>query len=323
LFLNLNSFIEQLDSSFRWNDREKRMKHNNTLIAVIIALLASVLWSGNFVLARGVNEWMQPIGFAFWRWVITFICLIPFALPHYKSNIALVKQNPKPYILMGVVGVAIFNTVIYKAAHFTSANNISLLAATSPIWTLFLAGVFKMEDLNRNKIIGLFVAFAGALTVILQGNYLAILHMDINNGDLMVIAASWCWATYSLALKSRHKEMNMFFLMIINVYFGLLVLTPFYIAELYFVGYTPFSMNALYVYLYAAIGSSVIAWYMFNKAVFMIGAVKTSLLYYTMPVFSGVLSVLFLDEHFYKYHVVGFLLVLGGIIVSNISPKSK
>lgn len=297
------------------------MKNNNTLIAVIIALIACVLWSGNFVMARGVNQWMNPIGFAFWRWFITFICLLPFAWPHIKTNLIYVKQNPKPYIWMGLIGVGVFNTLVYEAAHYTTANNISLLAATSPIWTLFFAGIFKLDDLNRNKIIGVFVAFMGALTIVLKGNYLGILDMKFNKGDLMVFIASFGWAFYSLMLKFKHPQMNLFFLMLINTFFGLCLLLPLFLIELYFVGYTPFSAKALYVYLYAAIGSSVIAWYLFNKSVFMIGAVKTSLLYYTMPIFSGIMSVIFLDEHFYKYHLVGFLLVLSGIMVSNLKRK--
>ncbi len=298
------------------------MKNNNTLVAVTLALLACILWSGNFVVARGVNDWMNPIGFAFWRWFITFLCLLPLALPHYKTNIVYVKQNPKPYIWMGLIGVGVFNTLIYKAAHYTTANNISLLAATSPIWTLFFAGLFKVEPLNKYKIAGVFIAFIGALTIVLKGNYLGILDMQFNKGDIIVIIASFGWSFYSLMLKFRHPQMNMFFLMIVNTFFGLLLLTPLFAAEVYFIGYTPFSMNALYVYLYAAIGSSVMAWYLFNKSVFMIGAVKTSLLYYTMPIFSGILSIIYLGEHFYKYHIVGFVLVLSGIIISNLRAKT-
>lgn len=299
------------------------MKNNNTLVAVTLALLACILWSGNFVVARGVNEWMNPIGFAFWRWLITFLCLLPLAWPHYKTNIVFVKQNPKPYIWMGLIGVGVFNTIIYKAAHYTTANNISLLAATSPIWTLFFAGIFKLDELNRFKILGVFIAFFGALTVILKGDYASIINLKLNVGDIMVIVASFGWSFYSLMLKFRHPQMNIFFLMTVNAFFGLVLLVPLFALEVYFIGYTPFSMNALYVYLYAAVGSSVMAWYLFNKSVFMIGAVKTSLLYYTMPIFSGILSIIYLDEHFYMYHIAGFLLVLTGIIISNIRLRAK
>jgi drug/metabolite transporter (DMT)-like permease len=298
------------------------MKNNNTLIAISLSLMACILWSGNFVVARGVHEWMNPIGFAFWRWVVAFVCILPLAAKHYRTNIVYFKQNPKPYILMGVIGVGVFNTLIYEAAHYTSANNIALLAATSPIWTLFLAGILKFDELNKFKIAGIFIAFFGALTIILKGNYADIVHLKFNFGDLLVFIASWFWATYSILLKKKHPQMNSFFLMGLIVVFGLAVLTPFYAIEIYFKGFTPFSANALYAYLYVGIGASVMAWYLFNQSVFMIGPVRTSLIYYTMPVFSGVLSIIYLGEHFYSYHITGFLLVLGGIVVSNIRIKS-
>jgi drug/metabolite transporter (DMT)-like permease len=295
----------------------------NTIIAILIGLTACIIWSGNFVIARGVHEWMNPIGFAFWRWIVAFSCIAPFALPHLKTNLKYFKQNPKIYIAMGFIGVGFFNTVIYQAAHFTTANNISLLAATSPIWTLFLAGVFKLEPLNRNKIIGIFVAFSGALSIILKGDISTILHMDFNKGDMMVLVASWAWAFYSLVVKFKHKDMNPFFLMFLITFFGLLVLTPMYGIEIYYKGATPFSMKALYVYLYVGIGASVIAWYLFNKSIFMVGAVRTSLIYYTMPIFSGILSIIYLGEHFSLYHAAGFLLILSGIIISNFSGKKS
>lgn len=300
------------------------MRNNNTLIAVSIALLACILWSGNFVVARGVHEWMHPIGFAFWRWTIAFIVILPLAAKHYKTNIVYFKQNRKVYIAMGVIGVGVFNTLVYESAKHTSANNVALLAATSPIWTLFLAGLLKIDTLTRNKIIGLIVAFSGALVIVTKGDVAQLLEMEFNVGDLMMFIASWLWAIYSLLLKFKHKDMNGFFLMSLIIFFGLCVLTPLYALEISQIGYTPFSMDALYAYLYVAIGASVLAWWFFNQSVFMIGPVRTSLIYYTMPIFSGIMSIMFLGEHFYKYHVIGFMLVLSGIVISNIrSTKSN
>ncbi len=294
-----------------------------TLTAITFALIACILWSGNFVVARGVHEWMNPIGFAFWRWVTALIVIIPLALPHYRTNIIYFKQNPKVYIAMGVLGVGIFNTLVYESAKYTSANNVALLAATSPIWTLFLAGIFKIDILNRNRIIGIFTAFAGALTIVSKGDISLLLHMNFNIGDLMMFIASWLWAIYSLLLKFKHREMNSFFLMSLIIFFGLCVITPLYAIEIAYIGYTPFSTKALYSYLYVGIGASVIAWYLFNQSVFMIGPVRTSLIYYTMPIFSGIMSIIFLGEHFYRYHIAGFVLVLSGIVVSNLRTKSK
>lgn len=292
------------------------------MVAATLSLLACVVWSGNFIVARGVYEWMHPIGFAFWRWVVAGVVLLPLVMKHYKAGLAQYRQNRMPYIIMGALGAGVFNTLIYFAAHHTSANNISLLAATSPIWTLLLAGLLGFDRLNGFKVVGVIVAFIGAFTVILKGDYEHILEMKFNIGDLIVFIASWIWALYTLMVKKKHPEMSQWFLMGLIVFFGLCVLTPLYALELAFVGHTPFTMQALYCYLYVGIGASVIAWYCFNRSVELMGPVKTSIIYYTMPIFSGVLSVLFLDEHFYKYHLVGFLLVVAGIIISNLKPKS-
>jgi drug/metabolite transporter (DMT)-like permease len=294
-----------------------------TLVAAAFALGACALWSGNFVVARGVHGWMMPVGFAFWRWTVAFFCVLPLAWPHVRTGIACFKRNPALYVAMGVVGAGVFNTLMYEAARHTSANNLALLAATSPIWTLFLAGVFKPDELSRYRIAGMGIAFLGALAVITKGDYGAIAAMRFNFGDALAFAASWLWAGYSLLLRFTDKRMHPFFLMLLIVTFGLATIAPLYAVETAVRGRTPFTLDALYAYLYVGVGASVVAWHLFNRAVFMIGAVRTSLIYYSLPLFGAVLSAVFLDEGFHAYHLAGFLLITAGVVTSNLPFKRR
>jgi len=292
--------------------------------AIILAVIACILWSGNFVFARGADGWINPVGFAFWRWVIAFTVMLFIARKHIKPGIEILRSDGKVHIAaMGVISVGIYNTLVYRAGHFTSANSIALLAATSPIWTMLLAGVFNLEPLNRFKVAGVFVAFLGALNVILKGNFADIVHLEFNNGDMLMFVASWLWAIYSLMLKKKPKAMHPSFFLLAIIFYGLLVLTPLYILELIYVGHTPLTLKVLGAYFYVGLGASVVAWMFFNNAVQVIGAIRTSIIYYSMPIFTGVVSVFTINEHLQHYHIVGFALVFAGILISNRKVRSQ
>ena len=289
----------------------------NQTIAIALSLLACVLWSGNFFIARGVHEWIPPVTLAFWRWVVAFAVICPLGLPHVLRQWSLIRQHLPFLIGMGLLSVGLYNTLIYIAGHYTNAHNIALIACTAPIWTLFLAGLFGVERLSRFKLGGAICAFIGALVVITQGHFSALSSLQGNQGDLLLLLAAWIWAFYSVLLHYKPRELHQLAFLTIIFAVGLAALTPFYMWEAT-THPTPFTLHAWGIYLYVGIAASVVAWFAFNASVQRIGPVKTSLIYFTIPVFSGALAILFLDEPLAAYHLMGFGLILTGIVISNL-----
>jgi drug/metabolite transporter (DMT)-like permease len=107
------------------------------------------------------------------------------------------------------------------------------------------------------------------------------------------------------------------------VFFGLISLTPLYLANLYVGNYPHFDNKTIYVILYVGIAASVISWLSYNYSVFVIGPVKTSIILYLLPVLSSVMGYLFLNEKIYPFHLLGFILIISGIFISNFSYAKK
>ena len=63
--------------------------------AILIALSACIIWSGNFVIAQGVNEWITPMTLAFWRWLIAFLFVLPIGYKYVKRDWHLIKLQFK------------------------------------------------------------------------------------------------------------------------------------------------------------------------------------------------------------------------------------
>ncbi|MGB1539433.1 MAG: DMT family transporter [Rickettsiales bacterium] len=286
--------------------------------AFSFALLACLIWSGNFLTARGVHEWIPPFGLAFWRWSVAIAVITPFGLPHMRRQWSLICRHWKFLGVMGVLSVGAYNTLIYLAAHYTTTHHIALISSTAPIWTLLLAGIIGTERLSRYKVGGAVFAFTGSLVIIAQGNLQLLLQQEWNHGDILLLLAAWIWAIYCIMLHYKPKDLHP--LAFLNVIFGvgLLCIAPFYAWETIQGHPAPFTVEAWISYGYTGIAASVLAWGAWNYAVHGMGAVKAGLVYYTIPMFSGILAFVLLKEPIALYHVIGFALIFTGIVISSL-----
>jgi drug/metabolite transporter (DMT)-like permease len=289
-----------------------------TFIALCLALLACFFWAGNFIVARGVQEIVPPFSLAMLRWVVAFIFILPIGFKHIIAQRKAILGSWKYMLFMGVFGVGVFNTTIYLAAHHTNTHHLSLITSTAPIWTLLMAGILRIENLSMNKILGAILAFIGALVIITEGHLTQIMTVSFNKGDLIVLFGSLMWALYCVMLYYKPVQITTRAFLTVIIFIGAIALMPFSFYEIAMGGYIPLDLNAIGVYLYIGVGASVVSWFAWNHAIHTIGSVKTSLVYYTIPIISAVMAIYFLDEALEAYIIYGFILVCMGIIVSNV-----
>ena len=76
------------------------------------AIATTILWSGNFVVARGLSDEIAPLNLAFWRWLIAVVCLLPFALKPLLAQRAWLKEHIGYLSLVSLLGVSLFNSLI-------------------------------------------------------------------------------------------------------------------------------------------------------------------------------------------------------------------
>ena len=295
---------------------------SNSLRAILLGLLACLLWSGNFIIARMANNAIDPFTMAFMRWFTALAFILPFTYKTVRAQLPIIRKNIKYLIFMAVISVGTFNTLVYIAAHYTTTHHISLICATSPVWTVLLAGFLKFEKFTAKSVIGAAIAFFGASIIITEGNLGGILHQSWNKGDLLLLLAAFLWAVYSVMLKKKPAELVTTTFLTVIIFIGLLWLSPIYIFQNANGITTPVDAKSLAVYLYIGVGASLIAWFCWNSAIEAIGSVRAGLISYSMPVFSAILAIMILDEPLKTYHIAGFLFVLVGILISN-SSKLK
>ncbi|NJN42454.1 MAG: DMT family transporter [Flammeovirgaceae bacterium] len=164
----------------------------------LLAFLATIIWSGNFIVARGLNETYSAITIAFFRWGIAAIVITPLAYRAIKRDLHLLRKQWKLVLMLAIIGVSIFNTLIYQAAHSTPALNLSLIAITAPLYVVILNRIVFKEFLTKRQISGLIILFFGLLLLLSNGDLSALLSLSFNIGDLLMAMAASLFGVYSV-----------------------------------------------------------------------------------------------------------------------------
>ena len=166
-------------------------------------LLSVFLFAVYSLMLRGLAGALSPVELSFWRWIIAFLAILPFAGRSLLRSLPLVRGSWGKVILMALLGITCFNTFIYQAGHTTDATNMSLLATTSPVVMAAIAHLFLHERLSRFQILGLCGALFGVVVLVSRGKLDTLLVLRFAQGDLWMILSVFLFAVYSLMLRCR------------------------------------------------------------------------------------------------------------------------
>lgn len=279
----------------------------------LLLTLTVLFWSGNMVIGRGARGDIPPLSFAFWRWLIAFVLILPLALPHLKEQWPLLKKGWKPLLVLGVLGVGGYNTFAYLALQNTTATNAALLNSFVPIATIAISWAFLGKHLRRVEAIGVFISLSGALTIVSRGDLAVLAHLNLNVGDVWMLVAVLDWAIYTVALAWRPAGVHPMLMLGTTVAIGLAALTPAYAWEMAQGKFINLHAGSLAALAYVGIFPSFVGYIFYNRGVAEVGANKASLFIHLMPVFGTLLSFLFLSEIPFWYHYLGIGLIFTGI----------
>lgn len=291
---------------------------HNSFVGCGAALLATVVWSGNFVAARALYDSISPWQFNFWRWAVALAALLPFALRRLPDYWPAVRRHWRYLSLMGILGVTLMNTFIYKAAQSTESLNMALLMPASPVVILLLARVFYGEAIPPRRLLGMLTVLAGALILISRGDWQRLTALRFNPGDVWTLGGMLCFAVYSLLMRRRPQDVSPLGFNVATFGLGLLYALPCTLLEAWLLPLPVVTPALLTGVLYAGLGCSALAFWLWTVGIDRIGPVRAGILYYSLPVFAGAGSVLVLHEQIVPAQIAGGLLIIGGICAATV-----
>ena len=294
------------------------MREKSNFLAYIFLLLTVTFWAGNFIVGKFASHYeVPPFSLNFYRWFFAWLILAPFTISEILKKKEYIFQNYKLFIILGVTSITIFNSIVYYSLNFTQVISGVLMISTIPVMIMFFSFILKIEKTNIFQIIGVILSFLGVIIIITKADFEILKNLNFNKGDITMVVAMFSWALYSTLLKRQKYELSQLSLLQVVMTFGLIFLVPVYIIE-YQVGFrikldTPFILILSYVVLLPGLASFIL----WIKGISMIGANRSGVFLHLMPILSAIMAMIFFNEKFMFYHILGACFIIIGILLSN------
>ena len=290
---------------------------NSRLGIYLLLILPPLFWAGNTVLARGIAELIPPVAMSFWRWALALLILLPFTWKQTLNDWPEIKKHWKIIFLLGLFGIASFNTLLYTAAHSTTAINIALTQSVMPVIIVLISFILFRDRITRLQIFAIALCTLGAGYIVIHGDWQRLLQLEFVSGDLIMLLAVALYGLYSVLLRRRPNIKPMSFLTS-TFAVGVILLLPLYIWEYQTAAPLELTQPVIISFLYVALCPSILAYLFWNQGIHEIGANHAGLYINLVPLFASLLAVLFLDEHFQTYHLAGIVLIAVGLLLFNL-----
>lgn len=307
-----------------------------TLRLALMLTLPPLMWGGNVVAARMVVGDIAPVHLNLLRWALALLLLLPLGWRAFASRAGWRQLRERWLYLaaIGLFGFGVYNSMQYLALRTSTPVNVTLIAASTPVWMMLYGALFFDQRPRARELFGAALSLLGVATVMVRGDWHTLSQVQFVPGDLLMLIATSCWAGYSWLLARPPRSMrapqrpawNWAEFLCIQMAVGSLwaalgagiekAAQP----DVQLLRWSPGALGAL---VFIAIGPSLVAYRMWGLGVVRAGPSMAGLFSNLQPVFAALLSAPLLHEWPQAYHGVALALILAGITVSSRRPASR
>nr|WP_305182923.1 DMT family transporter [uncultured Schaedlerella sp.] len=286
----------------------------------VTALVTIVIWGTTFISTKILLAGFTPIEILFFRFLLGLLVLIVIDPKRLKIKD---KKQELTFAAAGLCGICLYYLLENIALTYTMASNVGVIISAAPFFTAVLSHVFLKteEKLKVQFFIGFAVAMTGICLISFNGK-----ELNLNPiGDILAVAAAFVWAVYSLLT----RKISGYGFNIIGTTrkiftYGILFMLPFLFVFDFKLDVQRFvkpeyALNLIYL----GLGASALCFVTWNHAVKVLGAVRTSVYIYIVPVITVVTSVIVLKEEITWIAAIGIGLTLIGLFLSESKFKFR
>ena len=284
---------------------------------------ATLFWSGNFMVGKfAFLENIPPLSLVFYRWSLVWLILLPFTFKEILKHKDTILNNLPVLFFLGFTSVGLFNSFTYLSLIHTQVINSTLFNTAIPAVIILLCFLFKIEKTNKFQILGLIISVLGILSIITKLDIKIFLSLNFNKGDIIMIGGVITWGIYSTLLKKKKFTLPLLTLVHVICTFGLICVFPQFFYEFSQGQIIEFNTNLFYILIFLALFPSIGSYYCWAGAVSIIGANRAGIFLSLIPLFSTFMAITFFNEQFQFFHLIGALLIIIGLFLSNKEIKN-
>ncbi|WP_139489387.1 DMT family transporter [Brevibacillus dissolubilis] len=286
---------------------------------VLLLLVASLLWGGNFVVGKSLVGHASPLTLTSLRWMIAIVFLLPMVWWSEKRVLPS-RDAILPLFCMGITGVVLFNVFQFLALERTTSTNVGFISTLNTISISIFSFIFLRERINRFQVFSMMISLFGVLLVLSKGKMNLLLSLHFNTGDLWMIVAVFVWGIYSVCSRWAMRTTSPLMCTLYSGIFGLLVLLPFNLFD-----FTLSNINQSFIesILYTGVISTVVCMVFWNIGIQKLGTTTSGIFLNFNPVFTAILAFLFIGEQLSWIQGIGGFIVIGGCyLFSHVKTKA-
>ncbi|WP_088279603.1 DMT family transporter [Ideonella sp. A 288] len=294
----------------------------------VLLTVPPLLWAGNAVIGRLAIGSMPPLTLNAARWALALALLLPLGWRVMGSTERRAQALARwPYLAtIALLGVGAYNALQYLALRTSTPLNVTLIASSTPLWTLAIGALFFGERPRGRQVAGALLSLVGVAVVLSRGRLDTLLAVQFVIGDLLMLVAAAGWAFYSWMLVRPPAHMQgaarpdwtwaefLCLQMALGLGWataGAALLEWWWPVTPVVVQWSPWLLAAL---AYVAIGPSLLAYRLWGLGVAEAGPAMATIFANLTPLFAALLSAAVLGDWPQGYHALAFALIVAGIV---------
>ena len=289
--------------------------------AVYLKLAAvAFVWGATFIAGRTLAQEMPAMVVAAARFSVAAILLVILAWKMEGGLPRLSRSQMLATAALGLTGIFLYNLCFFGSLARIPAGRAALFVALNPIVTALAAAVILRERLTSRKWAGIAIAFVGAAIVITRGDLAGAMHdisQSLGAGELMMLGGAVSWAAYTLIGRRALTNLSPIAATTYAALWGLLLLSIGAAGQLDEVNWAALTFKSAAAVGYLGVFGTVLGFVWYYEGVKAIGPSRASVFNNLVPVFGVTLGALLLGEAILVSMVVGGLLVVAGVTLTN------
>ena len=286
-------------------------------LAIALLFIAPAMWSVNYLVARWAPGVIAPHMLALGRWAIAAALLGGFCWREIAAKREHIRAEAWHFVVLGALGMWVCGAFVYIGGRSTTAVNIGLIYAGSPVLIAVASARWLHERFGVKQWLGVALAIAGVLHIIIKGQWQALAGVQITSGDAWIAVAMVCWAAYSLLLRAWPSAFGPLARLTLIACGGVIVLVPFTVVEAVWWWPTTWSWQSVALVLASALIPGAAAYGAYSHMQRVLGAARVGMVLYLGPLYAALAGWLVLGERIEGFHFAGAALILLGIGLST------
>lgn len=283
-----------------------------------LLILSTLFWGGNYVVGRLLVFQMSPILLSEIRWLLAAFFLFLLYHRDIKQAWPSIKESVGSLFFLACCGQVLFPLNLYIGLQYTTPLNAAIYLSATPCLVLSInKWVFK-DYVSQGNIFGVLLSSVGVLYLITEGKFANLKELGmLNKGDLWAIGSAISWAFYCSFLRIKNKKITSRVFVTLSALIGALILLPISVLAIIcdhsIISRIQLNLPIMVGILYLVIFPSWLSYLFWSKGISVIGATRGEVYTHMVPLFGGMLSIIFLGNPLHNYHIIGAAWIAIGI----------